>query len=124
MPLDVAELDAMLASNWRFNLGIRTGLQPNGRFLVVIDVDGPRNLLEPLETENGPLPATLTARTGRGGLHFFFWMRDGVEAGNRAGIVPHVDIRGAGGQVVASPSRHRSGDFYTWLDAREPEVLP
>lgn len=53
LPLDVAELDAMLLSNWRFNLGIRTGWQPSGRFLVVVDVDGPRELLEPLEREHG-----------------------------------------------------------------------
>lgn len=122
--VDPLALDEMLMRNWRFNIGIRTGYQRNGRFLVVIDLDGPRSLLEPLEKEHGPLPPTLVARTGRGGLHFYYWLRSGVEMGNRAGIVPKVDVRGEGGQVVASPSRHASGNYYTWLDVREPEVLP
>jgi hypothetical protein len=124
LPLDLAELDRMFETNWRFNLGARTGRQPNGRFLVVVDVDGPRSLLEPLERENGAFPPTLTAQTGRGGLHLFYWVRPGVEITNQQGIVPHVDIRGTGGQVVVSPSRHYSGNHYSWLDAREPELLP
>jgi putative DNA primase/helicase len=123
-PLDLDTLDAMLLTNWRYNIGLRTGTQPNGRFLVVVDVDGPRSFLEPLEVEHGAFPATLTARTGRGGLHLFYWVRPGVEVSNRAGIVPKVDIRGSGGQVVAAPSRHLSGNSYQWVDCREPEVLP
>jgi putative DNA primase/helicase len=123
-PLDLGTLDAMLVSNWRYNIGLRTGPQPNGRFLVVVDVDGPRSLLEPLEREHGAFPETLTARTGSGGMHLFYWTRPGVEMGNRAGVVPHVDVRGRGGQVVAAPSVHRSGNRYEWLDVREPAVLP
>ncbi len=123
-PLDVAELDALLASEWRYSIGLRTGRQPCGRFLVVVDVDGPRSLLEPLEAEHGAFPPTLTARTGRGGLHLFYRARPGIEVPNRAGIVPNVDIRGAGGQVVAAPSSHASGGRYTWIDIRAPEVLP
>lgn len=124
LSLDPPELDAMLATNWRLNLGLRMGPQPSGAFLVAIDVDGPPSLLEPLEKKHGPLPPTLTARTGSGGLHFVFRVRPGVELANRAGIEPHVDIRGAGGQIVVSPSRHRTGSFYSWLDVREPAELP
>jgi hypothetical protein len=122
--LDLDAADRMLISNWRFNVGLRCGAQPNGRFLVVVDVDGPRDLLAPLEEEHGAFPATLTARTGSGGLHFYYWVREGVEIGNRVGIVPHVDIRGRGGQVVAPPSLHHSGKRYEWIDVREPEILP
>jgi putative DNA primase/helicase len=124
-PLDLDALDRALADNYRFNLGLRTGLQPCGRGLVVSDVDGPRELIEPLEAEAGePFPPTLTARTGSGGLHLFYWLRDGVEIRNTQGLAPHVDVRGYGGQVVAAPSLHLSGNKYTWIDVREPAVLP
>jgi putative DNA primase/helicase len=123
-PLDVAALERQLASDPDLNVGLRTGWQPCGRFLVVVDVDGPRALLEPLEREHGAFPPTLTARTGRGGLHLFYWLADGREMGNRAGVVPNVDVRGTGGQVVAAPSRHRSGGTYLWTDTRAPGVLP
>lgn len=123
-PLDLDTMDSMLQSNWGLNVGLRTGVQPCGRFLLVIDVDGPRSLLDPLEAEHGECPPTLTARTGRGGLHLFYWARPGVDVPNRAGIVPGVDVRGSGGQVVAPPSAHRSGNRYEWINIREPEVLP
>jgi hypothetical protein len=123
--LDVDGIDRALQRDWHYNIGIRTGLQPCGRGLVVVDVDGPRELLEPLEREAGePFPPTLTARTGSGGLHLFYWLKPGLEPGNRQGLVPHVDIRGYGGQVVCAPSLHLSGNKYTWIDVREPAVLP
>jgi putative DNA primase/helicase len=124
-PLNVDGIDQALLRNWRCNIGIRTGLQPCGRGLVVIDVDGPRELLEPLEAQAGEaFPPTLTARTGSGGLHLFYWLREGVEVRNTQGLVPNVDIRGYGGQVVVAPSLHLSGNKYTWIDVREPAVLP
>ena len=123
-PLNVDRGDALLAREPDFNIGVRTGRQPCGRFLLVVDVDGPRELLAPLEREHGAFPPTLTARTGSGGLHLYYWLADGIEPGNRTGVVPGVDVRGAGGQVVVAPSRHWSGRFYEWIAAREPEVLP
>ena len=122
--LDIDAIDRALVNNWRYNIGLRTGLQPCGRALVVVDVDGPRSLLEPLEANHGACPPTLTARTGGAGLHFYYWLKDGVQIGNRAGVVPHVNFRGFGGQVVAAPSLHLSGRRYEWIDIREPAVLP
>ncbi len=123
-PLDVDALDRALATNRHYNIGLRTGMQPCGRGLCVVDVDGERELLAPLEQEHGQFPRTLTARTGSGGLHLFYWLRDGIEIGNRAAVVPHVDFRGYGGQVVAAPSLHLSGRNYEWIDSREPVQLP
>lgn len=123
-PLDIDTLDRMLASNWRLNLGLRMGQQPNGWFLVAIDVDGPRELLEPLERQHGALPPTLTARTGSGGLHLIYRLSDPSRAPrNRVRMAPGIDVRSEGGQIVCSPSLHQSGGHYTWIDAREPEVL-
>lgn len=123
--LDMMRLDAELEKNPRLGLGLRTGPQPSGKFLVVVDVDGPRDLLGPLETKVGErIPLTLTARTGSGGLHLYYFTKPGVELKNRAAVVPGVDLRGAGGQVVAAPSRHPNGRMYRWEHIQEPEILP
>lgn len=122
-PLDTASVDRLLEENPRRNLGLRMGRQPCGRNLIALDVDGPRELLAPLEAMNGPLPSTLTARTGRG-LHFLFWLPEGLTVKNRVRLAPGVDVRAEGGQIVAPPSRHVTGALYEWIDIREPAVLP
>jgi putative DNA primase/helicase len=127
--LDLGALDRALATNRHHNLGIRTGPQPNGRFLVVFDVDGSLALLDEYSPDE-PFPPTLTARTGSGGYHLFYWLPTGIEWGNRTVLLGkrpkeqgNIDIRGAGGQVVAAPSIHLSGKRYHWINAREPAVL-
>lgn len=119
---DLDAADKLLLDEPLRNLGIRTGRQRDGRFLIVVDVDGARDLLGPLETQHGEFPLTLTARTGSGGLHLFYW--SSVEMGNRVAVVPRVDVRGRGGQVVAAPSIHYSGRRYAWTAIQEPAVLP
>jgi hypothetical protein len=123
--LDLGRLNTLLQERHDLNLGWRMGLQPDGWRLVTVDVDGPLSLLEPLVRQWGPLPPTLTAETGRGGRHLIYRLRDDAPSiRNRRGVAPNVDIRGEGGQIVISPSRHHSGSRYRWLEAREPAVLP
>jgi hypothetical protein len=62
------------------------------------------------------------ARTGGGGWHLLFAP---TGLGNRVGVLPRVDWRGQGGLVVAPPSRHATGNHYTWarpLGAELPTV--
>lgn len=120
-----AAVDQQLAENWQYNLGLRMGLQPSGMRLVCLDLDGPASLLAAEERVHGALPPTLTARTGSGGLHLVYRLPDGAEMPpNRTRVAPGIDVRSEGGQIVAAPSRHRSGRRYEWIDAREPAVLP
>jgi hypothetical protein len=89
------------------NVGLRTGV-----VMDVADIDsaegwhGLRHLL------GGAMPAGPQVRTGGGGWHF--WFRT-TGYGNRVRLLPGVDWRGAGGYVVAPPSRHPSGADYRWL---------
>ena len=91
------------------NIGIRP---PAG--VIVLDVD-PRNggstALLALTREHGELPATLTARTGSGGMHI--WLSYGGRT--RGQLCRGVDVKTHRGYVVAPPSMHGSGRRYEWL---------
>jgi putative DNA primase/helicase len=93
------------------NIGLATG-----EGLVVLDVDprhqGDASLAE-LERTHGRLQ-TRTARTGGGGWHFYFCLPQAMRT--RSGFLPGLDLKAAGGYVVAPPSRHASGHPYTWTD--------
>jgi Bifunctional DNA primase/polymerase, N-terminal/AAA domain/Bacterial regulatory proteins, gntR family len=90
------------------NIGIVTGHLSG---VVVLDADGPEGL-ESLTALRTPA-TTWLSRTGRGWHQWF--KHPGVTIGNRAGVRPHLDVRGDGGYVVAPPSRHPSGRRYEWL---------
>jgi putative DNA primase/helicase len=94
------------------NIGIATG---HGFF--VVDLDGPAAALW---ADANELPDTLTAITAKG-RHLFYALPPNTSVRNSAGqVAPGVDIRGAGGYVVAPPSVHPSGHVYQWLDLDEP----
>jgi hypothetical protein len=98
------------------NLGIATG---GG--VLALDVDtkaGGFDSLHALQTEHGELPLTACSRTGGGGLHLLFRVDRGLRIpnsqGGNGGIAPGLDVRGDGGQIVAPPSVHESGQRYAW----------
>jgi putative DNA primase/helicase len=108
-----ATLDADQIRRWwsmwpEANIGLATGY---GWWVLDIDPDGLA------WAEANDLPATIEATTGRGGRHLLYRLPDGVTVRNSAGVIaPGVDVRGAGGYIVAAPSLHPSGTRYTWLD--------
>jgi hypothetical protein len=89
------------------NVGLRTGALAD-----VCDIDtatGRDRLLRLLGPQRlrGPL-----VRTGSGGWHVYL---AATGYGNRVRVLPGVDWRGAGGYVVAPPSRHACGHRYRWI---------
>jgi hypothetical protein len=92
------------------NVGVATG-EVSG--IVVLDVDGDdgkRTLKEWTDVE-GPLPETLSCKTGRG-AHFLY-KHPGGTVKNRVAIGgPGLDLRADGGYVVAPPSVHANGSLY------------
>lgn len=122
--VDLDKVDAWFERDPRNNVGIATG---SG--LVVLDIDpkdGGFETLDALLKVHGDLPTTPTVETGSGGRHYYFHSSDEVR--NSAGkLGAGLDIRGDGGQVVAPPSLHKSGQRYSWLvglDDEEPAELP
>ncbi len=105
------------------NVGIATG-----KGLAVLDVD--TNGAETLRVRYGLdveelSRKTVSARTGSGGWHLYFDEPQGLSLGNSVRkLGDGLDVRVGGGQVAASPSRHRSGAVYTWITPPGASRLP
>ncbi len=94
---------------------------PEGCGLFVLDIDGEpgKRALAALIEANGELPPTPQSVSGSGGLHFIF--RTSRPIRNTASqIEAGVDIRGEGGQIIAAPSIHATGNFYQWAEGCAP----
>lgn len=101
------------------NIGLRTGIT-----FDVIDVDVEHHADPPKPNgylaladlrERGALPEVLgRVFTSRGGAHLYVPV---TGRGNKAGLYPGIDYRGAGGYVVAPPSRSPvAGRMWMWTD--------
>jgi hypothetical protein len=100
------------------NVGLVTGAISG---FVVVDADGPEGQASLLALL-GEMPATPTARTGKG-LHLLF-QHPGGQVGNRARMKPGLDLRGDGGFIVAPPSEHENGEQYAWLTDPSTALAP
>ena len=108
-------------------IGWVMGLQPNGTFLIAIDVDvangkqGAENIKDLWNSYQikPAFSATIQAITGSGGRHFIFKAPPGCGIGNpRLGEA--LDTRGNGGFIVISPSIHPNGQRYQWVEGHAP----
>lgn len=106
------------------NIAIACGhMTKGGKFITVVDMDnkpdkgvnGFRALHEWQKMNNTPLPDTLSARSGSGGLHYYFYAdkayKNGVDVLNDSS---GVDSRSEGGYIIAPPSVHKCGKHYEW----------
>ncbi len=94
--------------------------------VVVIDVDpGGEAWLTPERRASIRATGCPVARTPRGGRHFWFRTPPGKQWRCSTGkLPPHVDVRAAGGYVVAPPSKTTAGQ-YRWLcPLVPPDQLP
>jgi hypothetical protein len=106
------------------NVGFATGSLSG---LVIIDIDGETGFksLAALQAIYGPLPKTVLSITGSGGHHYIFRIPAGETIHNSASTfgakalgvdATKIDIRGEGGQAIAPPSRHKSGNHYQFAE--------
>lgn len=103
---------------------------PTGHAFDVIDVDVPTgapsyaSLLaeQNPNTAQGVIPDVHgQAATASGGLHLYIPATGG---GNRAGLLPGIDYRGAGGYVVAPPSTlGQRGRAWSWITVPSPTII-
>ena len=102
------------------NIGIVTGSSSG---LLVVDVDeeaGAQSMLQ-LEDKFGPMPPTVTVRTGRGRHYYFAAPQCSVR--NRVAVFQGIDIRANGGMVVAPPSVHASESVYEFVTGQSPQDI-
>lgn len=114
---DPIQAEAWWSANPGHNVGIATGTPSHGLVVVDVDVDPDTGedgmaTLRAWESSHGELPETVSAVTGRGGLHLFYRTDEPVR--NSANKELGVDVRGEGGFVVAAPSTHPNGRHYEW----------
>ena len=106
------------------NVAIRTGAISG---LVVLDRNdhkGGADSLEELERTYSPLPETVLALTGGGGVHYVF-AHPGSHVPTAVDLLgPGLDTRADGGYIIAPPSLHKSGKRYTWEVLHEPDDTP
>ena len=104
-----------------FNLGMATG-EPSD--IVVIDID-PRNggddTFAALKRKLGPLPKTVTVKTGGSGMHLYF--KAPRKAPRSGKIGEGVDFLADGKYVVVPPSLHGSGRRYLWEKDSSPSSV-
>lgn len=102
------------------NIGIDCGKSD----LLVLDADTYKDVAGDLcELLTRSEQETVTAITGNGGEHLIY-ARQGKPYGNATrGLPPGIDIRGAGGYIVAAPSLHRSGNRYTFEEGYSPRLI-
>ncbi len=98
------------------NVAVACG-EVNG--ICVLDVDNPDgieslNRIWDMGFERFAL--TVTARSARGGLHYYF-IQPNIRIKNRAGMIaPGLDIRSDGGSIIAPPSETEHGR-YEWINS-------
>lgn len=100
------------------NVGLVLGHQPNGEYVVAIDIDDV-DRFDHLTGEFGSLPPTPRCDSGRG-YRLFYRLpvaipTDRLKNVTGLGGEPGVDAKVKGGQVVVAPSMHYLGGRYAWV---------
>lgn len=125
-----ATLDKAILAEWlrrapNCNWAIRSGMPlTDGGFLVVVDVD-PRNdgdqSIAQIQGQHGELPETWRQDSGGNGHHYL--LRSKEPCASRA-PAPGIDILAEGKYFLVYPSKHHSGNEYTWGLGTAPGDVP
>ncbi|MGC1401760.1 MAG: bifunctional DNA primase/polymerase [Thermodesulfobacteriota bacterium] len=102
--------------NWpNANIGVLTGEESG---IVVLDVDKDKGGFDSFKKlcQKGNMPYTLEVSSGGGGAHYYMvWPNNGTRLKSRPlEGYPGIDIKGDKGSIIAPPSKHISGDRYSW----------
>ncbi|MCD8396687.1 MAG: phage/plasmid primase, P4 family [Lachnospiraceae bacterium] len=119
---NIEQIETWWDQNPNYNIGIATGKASGGLVVVDLDIDSEKNkdgvkrFQEWMEAKSMEIPKTVSVRTGKGGLHFYFrdTSRKYKNATNLFKDGTGVDIRADGGYVVAPGSIHPNGNRYEW----------
>ena len=101
-----------------YNIAVATGKDS----IICLDVDGPdgKDSLDRLEKQYGPIPETVTVKTGNG-FHNYFKAPHTKIPCSTGTIAKGIDVRGDGGHAILPPSDHYKGGSYAFSDGLNPE---
>ncbi len=106
------------------NIGIDCGKSG----LLVLDADTYKESFEGEKLLSPSDEETVTTLTGGGGVHLWYKRTADKDWGNaKKGLPDGIDIRGAGGYIVAPPSLHKTGKRYAFeggYGLTEIDLLP
>lgn len=111
-------------------IGIATGRLPDGRHLMVVDLDVKNEGINGIAAfrklaGNNALPVTPHATTPSGGEHWYFLMPKGADIRNSVRTLGSgIDVRGEGGYVVAPPSVLTNGRYQWRASLKDAEIAP
>lgn len=113
---DVNQIEKWWNENPNYNIGLATG-KASGVIVIDLDEDEDKNKhgvesLKEWEDENGKLPDTCGAITGRGGYHLFYRLERDCK--KREDILNGIDLRADKSHCVLPPSIHPNGKRYEW----------
>ena len=129
---DHASTDPDIIVNWFTGLyqdhGIGIAPGPwHHKHLFVLDIDehgiSGTDTLHDLEDSYGNLPPTVSTLTGSGGRHIYLLAPFEIRNDQAGKLGPGIDIRGAGGQVLAPPTIHPNGQPYRWEIGYSPDEI-
>ena len=115
---DIEKIKKWWTDNPFYNIGAATG---NGISVIDVDMgkgdDGVEKVgeqsIKKWQEDNGLLPDTLTAITGKGGRHLYY--KTDKCYGSATGVIKDVDVRSDGGYAVLPPSIHENGNRYRFV---------
>jgi len=121
---DTDQITQWWTVNANANVAVATGPESG---VFVIDADGDQGIADIGQLQLGDIDfgLPLVADTGGAGRHYFYRYPSGTTISN--GTRLHglaVDVRGAGGYVVVSPSNHVSGGEYRWRHGFDADLIP
>jgi hypothetical protein len=121
---DVSTIERWWRKHPKANIGLATG-KASGVVAVDLDVkngrDGDAALLN-LEKHNARLPKTVHSATGGGGWHILLAYPANADIKNSVDALgAGIEVKADGTGIILPPSRHVSGNRYTWADNRSPD---
>ena len=118
--LDATTDRATIREWWTRTPNANIGLAGGPWWALDVDGEDGENSLASLVLAHVWMPEGPIQQSGSGGKHLLFAGDERV--GNRQHVLPGLDVRAAGGYIVAAPSNHSSGGTYRWLRAPSPII--
>ena len=121
-----ATTDDKLINEWFKGSAVNVGINTAGSGLIVLDIDvsnGKQGLqwLQHMKNKGNEMPLTPTAKTGSGGMHYYFNAdsKTAIETlelldGHTQSVFGCVDVI-HNTALIVPPSKHISGGTYEWI---------